>query len=97
MRTVEAILSTSEDLLEYVGPPDHLGEPARLPALEDFRVFRVPAGGGVVLDRGVWHGAPITTGGRTQAMVLILEGPARHDVTLARFPDTPVEIEAVTG
>lgn len=93
LRTKEAILATSADLLVYVGPPEHPEEPERLPGLDRFRAFRVPAGMGVVLDRAVWHGAPFTLGRPAPALVLILEGTGREDVTVVRFPDTPIEIE----
>jgi ureidoglycolate lyase len=90
MRTQEAVLATSSDLLLYVGPADDLDRPGRLPPLDRFRVFRIPAGSGVVLDRAVWHGAPFTVDEASSAIVLILEGTGRTDVTLARFE--PVEI-----
>ena len=92
MRTAEAVFATNEDLFVYVGPDEHLEEPNRLPALEKFRVFRVPPGSGVVLNRGVWHGAPLAVGGPTYALVLLQEGTGRHDVTVARFTDRPVTI-----
>jgi ureidoglycolate lyase len=90
MRTLEAVVPTGGDAFVYVGPPEHRDEPARLPDLGRFEVFRVPVGAGVVLDRGVWHGAPFAAGGSTAAFVLLLEGTGRTDVALARFPDTPV-------
>lgn len=93
MRTQEAILATSSDLLVYVGPAEHPEEPGRLPDLERFRVFRVPAGGGVVMDRAVWHGAPLVVDRAAAAIVLILEGTGRTDVTMVRFD--PVEIAGV--
>jgi ureidoglycolate lyase len=93
MRTQEAILATSADLLIHVGPPDHPQEPARAPSLDRFRAFRVPAGCGVVLDRAVWHGAPFAPDRPTAAVVLILEGTPREDVTVVRFPETPIELQ----
>jgi ureidoglycolate hydrolase len=90
MRTQEAVFATSSDLLLYVGPADHLEQPDRLPAFDRFRVFRIPAGSGVVMDRGVWHGAPFTVDEVAPAIVLILEGTGRSDVTIARFE--PLEI-----
>ena len=92
LRSPEAIVATGEDLLVYVGPPDHPEEPERLTALQRFRAFRVPAGAGVLMDPGVWHGAPFTARGATPAMVLLLEGTASRDVTVVRFEDAPVEI-----
>ena len=92
MRTQEAVFATSADLLAYVAPADHPEEPRRLPPFEAFRVFRVPPGSGVVMDRGVWHGAPLAADRATRALVFILEGTGRHDVTVVRFSDTPVEI-----
>ena len=91
LRTQEAVFATSADLLVYVAPAEHPEDPARLPALDRFRVFRVPPGAGVVMDRAVWHGAPLAEA-PTQALVLILEGTGRHDVTMVRFPDGPVAI-----
>lgn len=85
MRTQEAVFATSSDLLLYVGPADHLAEPGRLPPLDRFRVFRIPVGSGVVMDRGVWHGAPFTVDVPGSAIVLILEGTGRTDLALARF------------
>ena len=93
MRTLEAIIPTGGDAFVYVGPPEHPDEPRRLPPFDRFEVFRVPAGAGVVMDRGVWHGAPFAADGPTGAMVLILEGTGRTDVTLVRFPETPVPFE----
>ena len=92
MRSPEVILATAGDLLVYVGPAEHLEEPARMPDQERLRAFRVPAGSGVIMDRGVWHGAPFAAEGPTPALVLLLEGTGRHDVTIVRFPDSPVAI-----
>lgn len=93
MRTREAIIATSDDVLVYVGPPEVPEEPDRLPPLETFRIFRVPAGTGVVLHPAVWHGAPLATSGRSSAFVLLLEGTGTDDVTVVRFPDSPVQVE----
>jgi ureidoglycolate lyase len=93
LRTLEAVIPVSGDCLLYVGPADHLDEPDRLPSLDRFHVFAVPAGSGVVLDRGVWHGAPLADGAPARAVVLILEGTGREDVTVVRFAATPVAIE----
>jgi ureidoglycolate hydrolase len=92
MRTQEAILATASDLLAYVAPADHPDEPARLPPMDRFRAFHIPAGSGIVMDRGVWHGAPFAVDRSSSAIVLILEGTGRMDVTVARFD--PVEIGA---
>jgi ureidoglycolate hydrolase len=93
LQTQEAIFATSADLLVYVAPPDHPEDAARLDSLESFRAFHIPAGRGVVLDTAVWHGAPFTLGDSTAAFVLILEGTGRDDVTVVRFPETPIDVE----
>ena len=90
LRTPEAVLAMSTDVLLYVGPPEHRDEPLRLPPLESFRVFRVPAGAGVLLDRAVWHGAPFAIDRPGAAVVLILEGTGRTDVSKVSFD--PVDI-----
>jgi ureidoglycolate hydrolase len=93
MASPEAIVPIAGGCLVYVGPAEHPDQPARLPALEDFRVFRVPPGWGVVMDRAVWHGAPLVEDGPAKAIVLLLEGTGRDDVTVVRFEDAPVLIE----
>jgi ureidoglycolate lyase len=92
MRTVEAVIAGDRECLVYVGPPEHPEEPGRLPGLDRFEVFRIPPGNGVAMDPGVWHGAPLAPAGPTTAVVLILEGTGREDVTIVRFEDDPVEI-----
>jgi ureidoglycolate hydrolase len=86
-RTPEAVIATTGDILLYVASAEHDGAPAE----DGYRVFRIPGGNGVVLDRGVWHGAPLAPSGATTALVLILEGTGRHDVVVERFD--PIEIE----
>jgi ureidoglycolate hydrolase len=91
LRTLEAIVPIDGDVLVYVAEPS---PELASPPLEAFRVFRVPRGTGVVLDRGVWHGAPLADGGPARAIVLILEGTGRDDVDLVRFTETPVHVRA---
>jgi ureidoglycolate lyase len=93
LRSQEAIVPVSGGCLVYVAPAEHLDEPDHVPSLEGFRVFRVPAGSGVVMHPGVWHGAPIADGGPAKAIVLLLEGTGRDDVMMVRFDETPMLIE----
>ena len=93
MRTLETIVPISGACLVYVAPADHPDEPDHLPSFERFEVFRVTPGAGVVMDAGVWHGAPLADGGPARAIVLILEGTGRDDVTVVRFEDSPIEID----
>lgn len=96
LRTQEVVVAGSSDILMYVAAPV-AGEPDRLPPLDSFRVFRVPAGRALVMEPGVWHGAPLTLDLDSNALVLLLEGTGRDDVTVVRFSDTPVEIEVRGG
>ena len=93
MRSLETIVPISGSCLVYVAPPEHPEEPDRLPDFDRFEVFRVPPGTGVVMDAGVWHGAPLADGGPARAIVLILEWTGRDDVTVVRFEEDPVEID----
>ncbi len=93
MRTVEAVVPLDGACLLYVGPAEHPDEPGRIPERERFEVFRIPPGQGVVMEPGVWHGAPLANERPTSAMVLILERTGRDDVTVVRFEDQPVAIE----
>jgi len=53
----------------------------------------VPAGQGVVLDRGVWHGAPLAVDSPLTAAVFLLRGTGDDDTVVTRFPDNPIRIE----
>jgi ureidoglycolate hydrolase len=93
LRTAEAIVPIAGSCLVYVAPAEHPEEPDRLPAFDRFEVFRVGPGSGVVMEPAVWHGAPLAEGGPARAIVLILEGTGRGDVTVVRFEDAPVRID----
>jgi len=93
MRSAEMLVPTGGDCLIYVGPPDHPEAPGRLPALERFAVFRVPQGQAVLLDPGVWHGAPLAIDQPLNVVVLLLQGTGANDTSVVRFTDTPVEID----
>lgn len=84
----EVVVASARDIAVYVAPPD----PPDALSLDRFRVFEVPAGAGVVLDPGVWHGAPFALEEPTSAFVLLLEGTGRDDTTVVRFPDTPMTV-----
>jgi ureidoglycolate lyase len=93
MRSLESIVPVAGACLVYVAPAEHPEDPGRLPGFERFEVFRVRPGSGVVMDAGVWHGAPLAHGAPARAIVLLLEGTGRQDVTVVRFEDEPVEID----
>ena len=92
MQASELLLPLGGDCLVYVGPPDHVNEPERLPDLDRFRVFGVKKGQGVLLNPGVWHGAPLAFGGPLSVAVLLLQGTGNSDASLVRFEDNPVII-----
>jgi ureidoglycolate lyase len=93
MRTLEAVVPVSGDVIVYVGPPEHLDEPERAPDRTRYEAFRVRSGHGLVLERGVWHGAPLADGGPAQAIVLILADTGSSDVSVVRFEEAPVSLE----
>jgi ureidoglycolate hydrolase len=89
LRSPEVVFASTSDIAVYVAPSG-----SDEPSLSELRIFRVPAGAGVMLDPGVWHGAPFALDDGTSAFVLLLEGTGRNDVTVVRFPDTPVSVGA---
>lgn len=93
MHSDELLVPMGADCLVYVGPPDYPDEPDRLPQLERFRVFRLRQGQGVLLGKGVWHGAPMALDQPLNVTVLLLKGTGKNDGHVVRFEDTPVEIE----
>lgn len=84
-RSAELIVPLGGDCVVYVAPP------AATPA--GFRAFRVAAGTGVLLDPGVWHGAPFAVDRAVAAAVFLLRGTGRTDTVVHRFADTPIRIE----
>lgn len=84
-RTVELILPLGGDCLVYVAPPSD--EP------RDFRVFRVEAGSGVLLNPRVWHGAPLAVDRPLAAAVFLRRNTGSEDTEVVRFPDNPIRVE----
>ena len=84
-QTVELILPLGGDCLVYVAPPSD--EP------RDFRVFRLDAGAGVLLNPGVWHGAPLALDRPLAAVVFLRRNTGKEDTMVVRFPDEPIRIE----
>lgn len=93
MHTDELVLPMGEDCLMYVGPPENPEEPARLPSLDRFRAFRLRKGQGILMSKGVWHGAPLALDKPLNVAILLLKDTGRIDVHVVRFEDTPVQIE----
>jgi ureidoglycolate lyase len=92
MRSSEMLVPAGGDCLIYVGPPDYPEMPARLPPLDRFQAFRLRQGQAVLLQPGVWHGAPLALERPINVVVLLLQGSAAADTSLARFEETPVEM-----
>jgi ureidoglycolate lyase len=92
MRSPEMIVPLAGACLVYVGPAEYPQRPDQLPELDHFRVFEVRAGQAVILNPGVWHGAPLAVGSPLSAIVLLKQGTGTTDVTVVRFEDRPVEI-----
>lgn len=93
MHSDELLIPMGGECLVYVGPPDYLEQPMHLPPLERFRVFHVREGQGVLLGKGVWHGAPMALDKHLQVTVLLLKDTGNVDGHVVRFEDTPVFIE----
>jgi ureidoglycolate hydrolase len=86
LRSKEAIIPLGEECLIYVGAP------GAEPVWDAFEVFRIRQGQGVILDEGVWHGAPLATGGPLSTLVLLRQGTGDQDVYKETNPDGPIDI-----
>jgi ureidoglycolate lyase len=93
MYSDELLIPMGGDCLVYVGPSDYPEEPDRLPELDRFRAFRLRQGQGVLLGKGVWHGAPLALDKPLNVAVLLLKDTAKIDGHVVRFEATPIEIE----
>jgi ureidoglycolate lyase len=94
MHSDELLIPMGGDCLVYVGPPDNLEEPDRLPDLERFRVFRLQDGQGVLLGKGVWHGAPMALDHPLNVTVLLLKDTGKVDGQVVRLENTPIQVES---
>jgi ureidoglycolate hydrolase len=93
MHSDELLIPMGEDCLVYVAPPDYPDEPDRLPPFERFRVFRLRRGQGVLLGKGVWHGAPMALDKPLNVAVLLLKDTGKVDGHVVKFEETPIQIE----
>lgn len=87
LQSKETIIPLGEECLLYVGAS---GDE---PEWEHFEVFRIRQGQGVILDEGVWHGAPLATEAALSALVLLRRGTGTHDTYRADHPGGPIVIE----
>jgi ureidoglycolate lyase len=92
MFSAETLIPLGGDCVFYVGPPDFLDEPGRLPELERFRAFRIRQGQAALMQPGVWHGAPFAAGKPVNVIVLLLQDSGTIDNHLVRFEDTPIRL-----
>ena len=88
-RTEELVVPLRGSCLLYVGPAEDAE-----PVMEHFRVFRLEPGQAALMNRGIWHGAPLADGEPGNALVVLLEGTGRDDVRVVRFEDRPVEVRS---
>lgn len=93
LRTVEMIVPMQGSCLIHVAPANPVEEIDRKPRLEDFQVFRLCPGQAVILHPGVWHAAPLALWEQAAVLVLLRQNTGREDVTVVRFPETPVSIK----
>lgn len=89
LQSKETIVPLGDECLLYVGAPGKEPDWAR------FDVFRIRRGQGVILDEGVWHGAPMATAGPLSALVLLRQGTGDRDTYKATYSGGPIEIEHV--
>jgi ureidoglycolate lyase len=82
----ELLVPTGGACVIHVAPADYPDELDRLPSLERFRLFRVRPGQAVLLDRKVWHGAPMALGSPSQVMVVLQQGTGPANTSLVQFP-----------
>ncbi|MDQ4045043.1 MAG: ureidoglycolate lyase [Chloroflexota bacterium] len=82
----EVIIPVDGDALIYVGTG------METPDWERFEVFRMRPGQAVVLNPGVWHGAPMAIHRPLRALVLLRQGTGTDDVKKATTE--PIEVIA---
>ncbi len=94
MHTDELLAPLNGDCLVYVAPADYPDEPGKLPSFDRFQVFRVRQGQAVLLNKGVWHGAPLADKQPLNVLVILQHNASVQDGFVCRFEDNPIEIQA---
>ena len=94
LATVEMLIPASGECLVYVAPANDPEDPDGSPSPEDYQIFRVRQGQGVLLRPGVWHGAPLALDDNVWVFVLLLQNTGRDDTRVVRFPETPITIQS---
>ena len=88
----ELLAPQGGDCLVFVAPAEYPDQPERLPEFDRFRVFRVRQGQAVLLNKGVWHGAPMAVDQPLNVLVILLHNTSQQDGYVRRFEETPLEI-----
>lgn len=86
MHSPEVIVPLGDACLVYVGRPEEA------PDWERFEVFRIRQGQAVVLNEGVWHGAPLALNQDVNALVFLRKGAGAEDVHKESRLEGPVNI-----
>ena len=92
MLSLEVLIPLTEACLVHVAPADFPEQPDHLANSASFQVFRVNLGQAVVLNFGVWHGAPFAVSQPISMAVFLRQHTGRDDTYVANFPDMPVKI-----
>ena len=95
MYSQEMIIPLGGPCLIYVAPALYPDEPAHMPGLDQFRVFQLDQGQAVILDSGVWHGAPVAVDQAIQVIVLLKQNTGETDKYYQSFSDRKVTISPV--
>ena len=92
MHSQEMLIPAQGDCLVYVGPSLYPEEPGKMPGVESVEVFRIRPGQAAILNKGVWHGAPLAIREPAKVIVLLLKNSGAEDCYVVRFEEDPVRI-----
>lgn len=90
LHTRETLIPAQGGVLLVLARPDALDK--AVADADDFGAFYIPAGTAAVLDKGVWHHAPMTLDAAAVVYVIYAAGTGARDKKLVQLADRGLEV-----
>lgn len=95
VKTPEILVPIEGDFILPVAPAGNLQDPAEIPEASGVEAFIVRSDQAVVMEKGVWHTAPIPIGKETSFFVIFRKETSKQDAVFKKLKND--ETVKVTG
>jgi len=87
VQTPELLTPIKGDFVIPVAAPGNLEDPQETPSVKDVEAFYVHEEQAIMMDKGVWHWAPLPVGEEASFFVIFKKETAKRDMTIRKFKD----------